>query len=684
MLITILVMVVAGAGASPAARTYVGVEQAIANARTALKQQGAASAATAEGWNAYFDVITKHLQAYATSKSEKDCVAALGDLHHTWSGLAHVGWQPAADVREELAAWLRPRVMLAWANNELRQSVRSLPPTADPQEQNHRDRWIEFVDRDLATAVREFESSAGVSGKTTALGKLRKALGSVDSSQKAHPWAPAQSLQSALNDLFNQRNLHATADLPSLQPRLAHEVVESGPVYRRGNVSQVTAGAYRGFGLLSSDDGIAFYNKQLFSSVTPVNNFQGQIASDPRGKRVAKMYYFGATTFDSGEVTATAVLRPSGLFLYSDSTHNTDARIGSAPTSDHNFGRMIAGLIGMNQQRITNKVYEGAIGRIRSEVRTEARAEADERLAKAQVQENDRLRPNLPGDGTLLIRNLLVTDLSLRSRPDRALIDGTLEWRGATEQVGAESTVPRSYQMPVAGVAADVHLPSVLTNFSRGYLQSPDVKSVENLMIVTRKIPPDAPPQEGIELSRNVSWDTFSKAVDTARAANDPKVMAIRVKRPDRSPVFSADKNGYLIALVHDFAIEVPVPEQARTIGGAPARIYRLEAQEAEVAISFKIAPPSGKVPIKLSGRIEAFDPGPNAKVFAITDDEAKAAELNRLAAALVFAGFGTKLRGQPIDVSLSQIELPNFELGSVTPLDPTGWIRFVLTPKPQ
>ena len=449
-------------------------------------------------------------------------------------------------------------------------------------------------------------------------------------------------------------------------------------------MSQVTAGEYRGFGLLPSDDGIAFYNKQLFSSITPVNNFQGQMATDPRGRRVTKLYYFSATTFDSGEVTATAVLRPTGLFLYSDSTHATDAQIGAVPTADHNFGRLIAGLIGFNQQRIRQKVYEGAIPKMRTEVASEARLEANERLAKAQAEENERLKANLPGDGTLAIRNLLISDLSLRSRPDRALIDGKIQWRGAAEQVGAESPEPASLQEPVAGVAADVHLPSSFTNLTRGYLQSPAAEGVESLMIVTHKIPPDAPPSDGIEVSRNVPWQTFSKAVDTARAANDPKVLAIRVKRPGRAPEFSADKDGNLVALVHDFSLEVPVPEQAKGgLGGVPARIFRLESPNAEISISFKITPAADKIPIKLSGRIEGFDPGPNAKVFAINDDESKASELNRFTSALILAGFGAKLRGQPIDVALSQIDLPGFVLKSVTPLDPSGWIRLVLTPKP-
>jgi hypothetical protein len=677
------VCVGAALGAAPAARSYVGVEQAIAKARAELAKPGPAGAEpSAPGWNAYFDAVQRDLTAYASAPNDTARLTALGRLYQIWSGLRSVNWASAAEVRESLATWLRPRVMLAWADRQLHQAVAGLQPAPSAQEKQARDRWIQFADSDIGAAFRDYESAVSVAAKNAALTKLRAALGFVELSQRSTPWGPTQSLQSALNDLFNQPNLHATADAASLQPRLAHVVVESGPVYRRGNISQVTAGEYRGFGLLPSDDGVAFYNKQLFSSITPVNNFNGEMAADPRGRRVTKLYYFSATTTDAGEVTAVAVLRPTGLFLYSDATHNTNAAICAAPTADHDLGRAVAGVIGMNQQRIVEKVYEGAIGKIRASVLEEARAEANERLAKAQVEQNALLKANLPGDGTLVVRNVVISDLSLRSRPDRAMIDGKVQWRGRSGQAGAESPVPNALFSPTSGVAADVHLSSVLTNLAGGYLDRDDVRAVQNVMIVTRKTAADAPPSEGIEVKPNTDWESFSKAVDTARAANDPKVLAIRVKRPTRPPAFSVDKDGNLVALVRDFVLEAPVPDQAPKVG-PPARIYRFDAPEAEFSISFKVLPASGSTPIKFAARIEGFDPGPGARIFAINDDESKAAELNRFTGALIFGAFGTKLRGQPIDVPLTQLDLRGYELSSVSPLDPSGWMRVVLKPKP-
>ena len=59
----------------------------------------------------------------------------------------------------------------------------------------------------------------------------------------------------------------------------------------------------------------------------------------------------------------------------------------------------------------------------------------------------------------------------MRSRPDRALLGGTLHWLGR-DQVGADMPQPSWLAVPAPGGSADVHLSSIMTNLSRGYLQS--------------------------------------------------------------------------------------------------------------------------------------------------------------------------------------------------------------------
>jgi hypothetical protein len=340
----------------------------------------------------------------------------------------------------------------------------------------------------------------------------------------------------------------------------------------------------------------------------------------------------------------------------------------------------------MNATKITQKVYEGAIGQIRQQVVEGSIEEAAERSASRVAQTNANLANVFVGPNKLAVKTFEVDELRLRSRPQFVIVDGRIKWRNASDQVGAETPKPWRFATVASGVSADLHLASVLTNLVRGYFQGEKVKTITNLMVVTRKVAPGTPAKEGVTVSENVDFAKFVAATNEARAANDPKVQALRVKKPGQSPEFSVDRNGALVAIVHDFSLEVPAPEAAAKGGltGPPARIYRIEAPAAEFAISFQVAPAQNDQPIRLKGKVEGFDAGPGAKVFAINDDEAKAQQLSALTAQIVLAGFRGKIQGQPIDVPLADLNIPGFTLNSVSPVDPSGWMRVILTPIPR
>jgi hypothetical protein len=666
------------------APSYQGVERVIAETRAAWARPGTVPQPNAPGWNALFDALRAECHDYATAPSENDRLVALNRVYQISAALGGITWGPARALREELRAWLRPRVRLAWAERRLIETVRGLPPTTDPAAQANRARWVDFVGDPLGAALRDYNAAATTGKRQEGLARIDAALAALRVQNQARPWVPSLALERALSDLYDGPNLDIVADVAALAPALEANVVTSGPIYRKGYVSQVTAGPKTGFGLLPSDDGIAFYNRQMMASVTPIWDFQHQIERDRRGRRAARLYHFDATTQDWAELTIVAVLRTTGLQLWPEYAHNVDALIGSMPMPGGGVGRLVAAAIGFNQRRITQKVYEGAIGSMRQNVVTEAAELGAERTAQAAAERNVQLAKYLVGNNTLILRNLAITGLNLRSRPEHALIGGTLRWQGAADQVGADAPQPARFAVPEAGISADVHLGSILTSLTRGYLQSDAVRDVENLMIVTRKIPPNTPPREGILVTRNVDFATFSKAMAEARLARDPKVLAIRVKRPGRAPQFAADARGYLVALVHDFLVDVPAPPAAARggIAGPPAQVYRITAPQAEFVISFQVTPESQKQPIRLAGRLEGFDPGPGARVYAINQDETKAAPLTAFTSTIVLGVIRSRLMGQPIDLPLSELKLGRYAIRAVSPLDPSGWIRVVLAPK--
>jgi len=681
-------LIVATRAAAPVTPSYQGVEQTIQAIRKSWDAPGAAAQPNRPGWDALFDALLNDLREYGKPPGDSERMAVLDHIYQLTEALGTAAWQPAANLREELREWLRPRLRLAWARRRLSETVEALPPTGNPDVAANRKRWVDFVRTDLGSALQEYDSAPTVGKRQAALRKIHESLGTLSAGNRKQPWWPSAELEAAVNELFNRPNLDIAADSNIVAPLFNADLVQSGPVLRKGYISQVTAGPKTGFGLMTSDDGIAFYNRQQFTSVTPVWDFQNRIAADPQGQRAVKLYSFNATTVDNAELTITTVLRPSGLQIAPSYTHAIDAAITSCPTEGHEMGRGIAALVGMDQDRINQKVYEGSIGQFRQQIPAEALEEAQERIARETIERNDDLRAKgLVGDDTLAVQDVLIKDLSLRSRPQAVLIGGIFGWRNAPGSVGADLPEPASLATIEPGVRANVHLGSLLGTLVAGMYERDEVRSVENLMLVIKEVPPGTPPREGIEVTKNVDFATFAKKVADARKpkAGTPKTTVLRVTRPKQPPEFNTDARGYLVALVHDLQIEVPAPENQERGGfvGAPAKIYRIKVPLAELSFSYKVDT-SKPGPIRVQAKVEDFNPGTDSQVLAISDDETKGTPLSRFSTAFVLGAIGGQLRQQSIDTSLEQVKIPGFLIRSISPLDPSGWVRVNLDRDPN
>jgi hypothetical protein len=686
VLVTVLAGVMTGIGpwtrdlaraASPAPTSYTGVEKAIASIRLGWSQPGAAAQPNAPGWNALFDAVLNDLREYSHAESSEARLAPLNRIYQISTALASVPWVPAQELREEMRKWLRPRVRLAWAQRRLDEKVRGLPPSDDTSIMANRQRWLEFVENDLGKALGKYNSADTVSQRQAGLKDVHEALRSLQSRNTEQPWQPSWDLASAVNDLFNQPNLDITADVSVVSPYFDQNLVTTGPVFRKGYWSQVTAGPKTGFGLLASDDGIAFYNSQLLSSATPITDFNSQVANNPQGQRATKLYGFSATSYDWEQLTVYTVLGTSGLSLWPAFNHNIDALICSAPTPGGGFGRLIAGLIGMNQQKITQKVYEGAIGNFRQRIPQEAMEEAQERMAGQQSTRNAELQQYLIGNNRLAIQQFLVSGLSLRSRPEAVYVGGLLQSKGGSPR-GADAPQPASLAAPDPGLSADVHLTSVLSSVAEGFYEREDVQAVNNLMFVTKDVPPGTEPKDAVTVTRNVDFSTFSKAVDEVKKAKNLKVTAIRIKRPPDPPEFAVDAKGNLVAMVRDVEVEIPAPDkstQAGAVIGVPARIVRIKMPQLEAALSYQLESPTlGSHRIK--AKLEVLSPSPSSEVQAILNDEAKPVTVTRFSKAAVITALVARARSQPITVNLDKLNLRGFAVQSISPLDPSGWLR--------
>lgn len=663
---------------APAAPSFHSVEQAVGKIRAGWARPGAAAQPNATGWNAIFDALLGDLHAYAAATTDAGRLGSLSSIYQISTALGSVTWQPAVDLREALREWLRPRVRLAWAERRLVDRLQSMPPAPDAQTQSNRDKWRTFVANDLGSALRQYDASSTVAKRHEALQSIYSSLNALRTRNQTSVWRPSIDLQAALNDLYNLPNLDISIDVDTLAPAFNVNLVTNGPVSRKGYLSQITAGPKTGFGLLTSDNGITFFNSQLMKSVTPIHDFQRQVENNPQGKRAAKMYLFNATTLDSSELFIYTAIRTTGLQIWPAYKHHVSADINTTPQDRGKLPRAIASLLGYNQAKITQMAWQNAIGKITSNVEAESMEEGTERTSREAASRNTQLAQYLIGGDRAVFRNVMIEGLSLRSRPANALIGGKIEYLNAQGQVGADIPQPPAFSRPDSGVSADLHLSSIMTNFTRGYLQSDRAQGVENLMVVTKPIPPGAPPAEGVKVSQNTDYPTFLSSVQASKALNDPKALTIRVKRPTTPPAFGADARGHLVAIIKDFQLDVPAPPAAAKGGlaGPPARVYRLTSPQVEFVISFQVSPKSEKEPLRLTGRVEDMNPGPNAKVFALNEDESQAVPLTSFTSNFVLGVFRSKVRGQPLDIPLSNVQLRGFGIHSVSPLDPSGWIR--------
>ncbi|CAN5863593.1 hypothetical protein BH23PLA1_BH23PLA1_38320 [soil metagenome] len=662
-------------GATPATPSYIQIDQRIQQIRSAWETQEAEQQPNSESWIQFFDALQAELRDHAEAADNQARLRSLERLYRYWMALGGTYWVPALEVRSALEHWLRPRIALSWAEIRLAEAVQGMAPAGTPEAQANRDQWLSFRDN-LRDALREYESASTALERRVALRKIHGGLDSLRDIMVHRPWGPALTLQASLDELFDRPNLSATASADALSPFLNQDVVQPDVVYFRGQTSYVTPGPKTGYGLLHSDQGIAFYNSQFSHSVTPIRGFQQEVAQDPQGRQAANLYHFSATGYNTAHINATALLTSNGLFLYPATSSNITASIGSAPIPGHgrHVVRTVAGVAGFDQGRITNEVRQEAIPQIQQEAASGTQELAQIKSAQQQAEINAQLGQFLRGNQTLAIGNIALTELSLASRPQYALVGGLIRWLGAEMQGGADFPKPPTFNTWQSGVTADIHLPSVLTNMAAGFLQSPMAQGIENLMIEVQ--PGNA--EEPFRVSQNVDYATFLQAVRASRESGDPEALAARITKPGTAPEFSADANGNLVAILNDITIEVPAPPGG--VLGQPAEVIRVVLPTATLAISFR-AEANGSGSVSASGEVIDFQAGAGTQVFTLgeTDEEPRA--VNVIARAGVIGILNARLRNLTFDETIPQSEIPGVIVQQVSELDPSGWLRVVVYP---
>ncbi len=666
--------------AAPAGSTFFEVERTILDVQKKWFDEHAKPTPYAPAWRGYFMDLRSDLVRYVTAQSEPDRSAALDRLDLRKRELAAVPWTGARDIADALDSWLAPRSAIALAEKRLVETIDHLPPPADAKIRGYREGWVDYVRGKLVAAQNAYEKAQTVADRLAALKTVDRLLATLRDRNKAAPWKPAHELETALENLFLRPNFNLKADAATIAPLLSFDPVKAEIVEFKGQTSYVTPGPKVAFGLLSSDDGIGFFNSQQMISITPVRGFQEQMMSDPKGARAGKLYYFSAVNRDDAILTINVLLKPGGLLqIWPTYLHSVQSAIDAAPTQGGGSGRLIASLIGMNRTKIVQKVHDGAIPRIRDEVEAGSLELGTIRTAENAAEQSAKLKKYFLDNETLAIKDLLVDHLALRSRPDYVEAAGRIDWKGAATGLGAVAPPPKRLDQAAPGVAANLHLSSILSNVVQGLIESKyaDVKDI--LFVIKPKSVIAGAPK--VDVTTNADYKTFVKAVDGSK---NPGELAIRVRKPSRPPEFATDSQGRLVILVYEFDVSFPAPKKqsssSSTLLGPAAKIYRMTSPLAEFDVDLKIDLPQGGKPPVVTAKIADFDPGPKVRIDAIDDDESKGKPLTKLSQSVVISGFKLALRAKPLDFKLDTLP-KEVEVREVSSLDPSGWMRFVVKP---
>jgi len=182
-----------------------------------------------------------------------------------------------------------------------------------------------------------------------------------------------------------------------------------------------------------------------------------------------------------------------------------------------------------------------------------------------------------------------------------------------------------------------------------------------------------------------VEFPAYLAALEQNKQAANPSQL-VRIQKPSRAPDFSVASNGDLLVSIPDFQLDVPAPSQLKgsAIGGPPANVYRIAAPSVQLALSVFLDRSNPSVAPTLKAKVTSFTLDTGASVKAIDQDEASAQPLNAIVARVVTAGLSSKIVGQTFDLPVSALNRPEVALVDVQPLDPSGWLRLILAPRPQ
>ena len=233
----------------PRRRAIRSATNSIETIRQSWSVPGARPQPNAAGWDALFDALLNDLKRLRQSDIRSRSTGSARAIQQISSELAAFHGRPPRHCVKRSGSGFAP-VSSGRGDSASSRHGRGHAAQLRPDVQANRSRWVDFAENELGNALRDYD--ARPDGSHTAVAALRQIHASLDILDRLNqnrPWWPSRELESAVNDLFNQPNLDVSADVSHRLALLQCQPGGTGPVYRKGYWSQVTAGPKTGFGL---------------------------------------------------------------------------------------------------------------------------------------------------------------------------------------------------------------------------------------------------------------------------------------------------------------------------------------------------------------------------------------------------------------------------------------------------
>ena len=662
----------AASAAAPATPSYQGVERTIQVDPSSLVEPGAAAQPNRPGWDALFDALLDDLRLTPRPKARRIVWQRwITSIRSRASGHGRLaaGREPARGSQAVASAPGPPGVGQAPAE---RDGCKPCRPPAIPNVQANRSRWVDFVQNDLGNALRDYDAAATVAQRrplctafmsrssSLAERKPEAALVAVVGARGRgqRPVQPAQSRhrgrcehrRAALQRQPGRDRAGPAQGIRLAGHRRPQDRLRPAAQRRRHRVLQQSAVHQR-----DADLGLSEPDRR-----------------GPAGPGAAKLYQFSATTYDWAELTITTVLKaPVSDLAVLHATRSTRPSLGAdrgwrAGPRDRRPDRDGPG---EDQRRRSTKGRSASSG---SRSRSRPRRKAQERIAAETAKRNADLRAKgLVGNDTVgdprFPDHAALAAVAARGRLRRRPLPVAQAHPG---KLGADAPQPR--KLATTRTRRHGRRPSRLAAGQPGGRASTSaskVRSVKNLMIVIKDVPPGTPPRDAVKSPRMSISRPIAKAVDDARK---PKPGSPKDDRPADHPPAAAARvqhrcPGVPGRLIHDLQLDVPAPEEEAKGGivGAAAKIYRIKMPLAEVALSYQVDSSTPDA-LQLQAKVEDFNSGHQRGSAGDHRRRNQGRCPLAFSAAFVLGAIGGKIRTQPIDAC----PRPAQAAGLLDPLD--------------